>query len=343
MSSTIDIVKEKYYLDNASTRPLSEIILDRYVKYSKDFPFNLSASYNKFSLEELKSDILATFNLSLIEYSLIVTASASEALSQAIVGTYLSKFSISNKVVTTRTEHKAVLKSVEYLETIGAEIIYTDLDEYGRVDLSSLRELLKSEQVLMFCVNHVNNESGTINPVEEIGKICSEYDVLSIIDTTQSIGKTPINYSLVDMFCVSSHKLGGINGVGLLIKRGQTTPSIIHGNQQGGQRGGSIFAPSLLILRDLLKSGLIVKDIRVKTDFLFNQLDEKVDSWEVLIPEEVRVPYIIPIVTNYSKIEVTQKLDNWIFSFGSSCNSSLEEKSHVYSLFTDNEVFRLSL
>ena len=343
MSSTINIIQGRYYLDNASTRPVSETLLDRFVKYSKDFPFNLSASYNKFSLDELKSDILATFNLSVIEHSVLVTASASEALSQAIVGTYLSKFSVSNKVVTTRTEHKAVLKSVEYLETIGAEIIYADCDDYGRVDLSSLRELLKTERILMFCVNHVNNESGTINPVEEIGKICSEYDVLSIIDTTQSIGKTSFNYSLIDMFCVSSHKLGGINGVGLLIKRGEAIPSIIHGTQQGGQRGGSIFAPSLLILRDLLITGPILIDIRVKTRFVFDQLDEKLDSWRLLIPEEIRVPYIIPIVTRYSKVEVTQKLDDWIFSFGSSCNSSLEEKSHVYSLLTDNDVFRISL
>ena len=343
MSSIFEIIEGKYYLDYAATRPLSEMVMDRFVKYSKEFPLNLSASYSSLSLKDIKGDILEALCLPKSEYRVIVTSSASEALSQAIVGAFMKRYSDSTQIVTTRFEHKTVLKAFDYLESIGAEIIYVDCDKYGRVDLTALKEIFRNNKVILFCSTHVNNESGVVNPVEQIGKLCSEFNVVSIIDTTQSIGKTPFDYSTVNCFCVSSHKLGGINGVGLLVEKGEESAPLIYGTQQDGQRGGSLFAPSLLILRDLLRSSLIVSNLDVKSDYIFNRLNEKLSDWNHLIPENVRVPYIIPIETKHSKVEVIKKLDDWIFSFGSSCNSSLEEKSHVYRQLSEKEVFRLSL
>ena len=343
MSSILEIFEGKCYLDYAATRPLSEMIMDRFVKYSKEFPFNLSALYSGLDLKEIKGDILEALNLPKSGYRVVVTSSASEALSQAIVGTYMRRCSDSNQIVTTRLEHKSVLKAFDYLESIGAEIIYADCDQYGRADLKVLKDIFRNNKVLLFCSTHVNNESGVVNPVEQIGNLCSEFDVVSIIDTTQSIGKTPFDYSTVNCFCVSSHKLGGINGVGLLVEKGKESAPLIYGTQQDGKRGGSLFAPSLLILRDLLRSSPIVSNLDVKSDYIFGRLNEKLSDWNHLIPENVRVPYIIPIETKHSKVEVMKILDDWIFSFGSSCNSSLEEKSHVYRQLSENEVFRLSL
>lgn len=343
MSSILEIFEGKYYLDYAATRPLSEMITDRFMKYSKEFPFNLSASYSSLSLKAIKGDILEALNLQNSGYRVVVTSSASEALSQAIVSTYMRRCSDSIQIVTTRFEHKSVLKAFDYLESIGAEIIYVDCDQFGRVDLTSLKDIFQNNKAILFCSTHVNNESGVVNPVEQIGKLCCEFDVVSIIDTTQSIGKTPFDYSIVDCFCVSSHKLGGINGIGLLVEKGEASAPIIYGTQQDGQRGGSLFAPSLLILRDLLRSSNIVYNLDVKSDYIFNTLNKKLSDWNHLIPENVRAPYIIPIETKHSKVEVVKILDDWIFSFGSSCNSSLEEKSHVYKQLSEKEVFRLSL
>lgn len=172
----------------------------------------------------------------------VFTSGGSEANNAALKGVWFARRERGNHIVTTRIEHPAVLEPCRWLEGLGAEITRVGVDRFGRVDPGDVRRALTPRTVLV-SVMHANNETGTLQPLAEIARVCREAGVLLHTDAAQSVGKVPVGVDDlgVDLLSVAGHKLYAPKGVGALYLR-EGTPFIplIHGaGHEGGRRAGT--------------------------------------------------------------------------------------------------------
>ncbi len=172
--------------------------------------------------------------------ALVWTSGATESIDLALTGSM--DFIGGGHIVTFATEHRATLDVAEQLKCRGSTLSVLGVDENGEIDLDELEQTLASGATLV-SVMHVNNETGVMAPLVEIGALCARYDVLLHVDAAQSLGRFPLdvdamNASLVSM---SGHKTGGPKGIGALYVRPGVglTPRLRGGGQQAGQRGGT--------------------------------------------------------------------------------------------------------
>src|SRR5690606_13687743 len=138
------------------------------------------------------------------------TSGATEAINLALKGAFFTYRNQKPHIITVQTEHKAVLDTCAYLEEIGAEVTYLPVDSEGLIDLAQLESSIR-EDTLLVSIMIANNETGVLQEIEEIGKICHTKGVLFFTDATQAFGKIPIDVlsSSMDMLCFSAHKIYG--------------------------------------------------------------------------------------------------------------------------------------
>tara|TARA_R110002050_G_C8845807_1_gene506300 strand:+ start:8 stop:1051 length:1044 start_codon:yes stop_codon:yes gene_type:complete len=287
---------------------------------------------------------------------IIFTSGSTESINLGIKGYLESNTEKGNHIITVRTEHKAVLATCEYLETKGYEVTYLDVDENGLISLSELRETVK-ENTLLIVIMYVNNETGVIQPINEIGKIARENDVAFYCDATQAVGKIKVDIEkdLIDMLCFSGHKLNGPKGIGVLYKKNdiELTPLIHGGGQENGLRGGTYNTPSIvgfgkaceIAHQDMNKNINKVKNLN---EHLVNSL-EKITPFIEVSKKHLRVPNILNIIIpNLMSDIFIDKYSEVAVSNGSACNSSIMEESHVIKSMMqkkqyENKYLRISL
>ena len=147
-----------------------------------------------------------------------------------------------NHIITSSIEHDAVLEPVRGFEKYGVQVTYLPVDEHGLVNPDDITKSI-NEQTTIVSIMFANNEVGTIQPIQEISKICNKYQIPLHTDAVQAVGKIPINVKDlgVDALSISSHKINGPKGVGaLFLKKGSTTtPYILGGGQENGMRSGT--------------------------------------------------------------------------------------------------------
>ena len=147
-----------------------------------------------------------------------------------------------NHIITSSIEHDAVLEPVREFEKNGVQVTYLPVDEHGLVNPDDITKSI-NEQTAIVSIMFANNEVGTIQPIQEISKICNKYQIPLHTDAVQAVGKIPINVKDlgVDALSISSHKINGPKGVGaLFLKKGSTTtPYILGGGQENGMRSGT--------------------------------------------------------------------------------------------------------
>lgn len=233
------------YLDYASTSPIREEVLDTYVKLLKNYAGNADSLHelgreSSKVMEESRARIAQLFNL--YEGEVIFTSGASEANNMAIKGYCFANPQRGKHIITSRIEHSSVSKAVEQLQDVfGYEVSYLTIDEEGKVSLEELKSLLRKDTVLV-SIAYVNNELGVIQPIEEISDIVHNNSQAKLhVDMVQALGKIPCDLSLVDMASFSAHKINGLKGSGLLIKKKNITltPLISGGQQEFGERAGT--------------------------------------------------------------------------------------------------------
>lgn len=165
------------------------------------------------------------------------TSGGTESNNFAIKGVAFANRNRGNNIIVSPIEHDCILNSCRWLESQGFDITYLPVDKSGFVDPDSLRKAINPNTILV-SVMSANNEIGTLEPIEEIGKICRENEVLFHCDGCQSFGKLPLDVdkSNIDLLTVNSHKIYGPKGVGALyIRKGTTLTPLLHG---GGQERG---------------------------------------------------------------------------------------------------------
>ncbi len=241
------------YLDNsATTRVLPEVVKLMEKIYLSDFGNPSSLHTKGFDAERYITEARDVFTgiLKCSRKEVFFTSGGTESNNTAILGTALAKGKRGHHMITTVVEHAAVSSPMRFLEERGWEIDRLSVDHEGRISLDELREKLRPDTVLV-SIMHVNNEIGTIQPVEEAGKLIREIapDCLFHVDDIQGFGKIPLipKKCGIDFLSASSHKLHGPKGVGLLYmsERAHALPIIYGGGQQNGMRSGTENVPGV--------------------------------------------------------------------------------------------------
>lgn len=289
------------YLDYSATTPANPEVVDTFSKVSLEYIGNPN-SLHQLGVESKRLMDASTKQvaelLKVKEEEVIFTSGASESNNLAIRGV-LEKYPNRGKhIITTKLEHSSVLECMNYLEKIGYDIDYVNIQEDGLVDISHLKSLLTKDTVLV-SIHHVNSEVGFCQNVEEIGKILKEYPTTIFhVDGTQAVGKIPVHLENIDLYSFSSHKFFGLKGSGCLIKKRniELEPMIHGGKSQTNYRSGT---PALALIASTSKAlRLALTDLDEKykkVEKLSKLLKEKISNIDgiVLNSNENCIPHIV--------------------------------------------------
>jgi cysteine desulfurase len=235
----------RLYLDHAATTPVDPAVTKAMAGYFSSEFGNASSLYHhgqqaRLALESARKK--AALLVKAAPEEIVFTSGGTESDNMAVFGAAMAARRKGNHIITTKIEHHAILEPCAWLETQGFRVTYIEPDTDGIVSPDKVRQAMTSKTVLV-SVMHVNNEIGTIQPVSEIGRICSDAGVAFHTDAVQSYGKIPIDVRKmnIDLLTASSHKIYGPKGVGLLyVRKGLAIEPLLHGgHQERGMRSGT--------------------------------------------------------------------------------------------------------
>ena len=240
------------YLDNAATTKVKPEVFEAMKPYFEELYGNPSSIYS-FS-GKTKNDInnarekIADF-IGAKHNEIYFTSGGSESDNWALKAVAFAYRNKGKHIITSKIEHHAVLHTCEYLEKLGFEISYINVDKTGIIKLDELKEAIRPDTILI-SVMFANNEIGTIQPVKEIGEIAKNNGILFHTDAVQAYGHIPINaeeYN-IDMLSASGHKINGPKGIGIMyLKNTVKIGSFIHGGaQERGRRAGTHNTPGII-------------------------------------------------------------------------------------------------
>ena len=248
------------YLDYAATTPLDEEILEAYPQLLQKYFANSASSHALGAMteslqERARRQIADWFHVDPQE--IIFTSGASEANNLAIKGTAFAYRKRGHHLITSEIEHPSVRKTFEQLEReFGFRVTFLPVDEQGVVNLESLRDALSNDTILV-SIMAVNNETGSIQPLKAIADITRMLAPNAFLhtDATQAIGKVACEFDLYDFISMSAHKIYGLKGSGLLVKRSRVQPlSLISGgSQEFSYRAGTSNWPANVMLAKALR------------------------------------------------------------------------------------------
>lgn len=240
------------YMDHAATTPVKAEVFEAMRPYFTEIYSNASSIYS-FAGQATRAvdaarDTIATF-LGAKAKEIYFTGGGSESDNWALKAVAQAYEKKGRHIITSKIEHHAILHTCEYLEKLGYEITYLDVDENGVVDLEQLKNAIREDTILI-SIMFANNEIGTIQPIKEIGQIAHERGVLFHTDAVQAYGHVDIKVDemQIDLLSASAHKINGPKGVGLLyVREGVKIGSFIHGgSQERGRRAGTINTPGIV-------------------------------------------------------------------------------------------------
>lgn len=229
------------YLDNAATTQVYPEVLEAMSPFFTEYYGNPSSIYS-FAGEAGKAVAKARQTLADVinatAEEIYFTGGGSESDNWALKATAEAYGDKGKHIITTKIEHHAILHTGEYLKKRGFDVTYLDVDENGSVKLDELEKSIRPDTILI-SVMTANNEIGTIQPIEEIGKIAKKHGILFHTDAVQAFGhiKIDVDKMNIDMLSASGHKINGPKGIGLMyIRKGVKIRSFIHGGAQERQR-----------------------------------------------------------------------------------------------------------
>jgi len=245
--------RKPIYLDYNATTPIDPEVLKEMLPFLETKFGNPSSSHAygrtvKEAVEQAREQVARLVACKPDEITF--TSGGTESNNHAIIGIAFAHIRKGSHIVASRIEHPAVLETLQYLkERFGFEITHLQVDKYGMVDPSDVERAITGRTVLV-TIMHANNEVGTIEPIEEIGKITKERGVLFHTDAAQTCGKigVDINKLGVDLLSLAGHKLYAPKGVGaLFIRRGTVLDKFVHGaGQEQGRRAGTENVPYIV-------------------------------------------------------------------------------------------------
>lgn len=346
------------YLDNAATTFMDYDVLKAMEPYFLEKYSNPSSVYsfsreNKSAMKRTR-DVAAKL-LGAKPKDIYFTSGGSEAINWAIKGVVYGNAEKGRHIVSTRVEHHATLHTLEFLEKLGYEVTYLDVDEHGQINLSELGRAIRPDTVLV-SIMAANNEIGTILPLKEIGSVCREKGTFFHTDAVQAMGAVEIDVEEmnIDFLSASAHKFHGPKGAGFLyLRSGIVIENLIHGgNQERGRRSGTENVAGIVgmgkaleiltdekeeknrritALRDQLMQGLLkIEGSRLNGPMTENRL-----------PNNVNVSFS---GVDGEALLMNLDLAGILASSGSACTSGAIDESHVLkAIGVEKEYIRGSL
>lgn len=256
------------YFDHSSTTSVNSEVLHIYTKLLQTTYGNPDAIHQLGReagqlMETARTKIASLLGVQSEE--IIFCGSASEANTLGIIGVALANRSRGNHILLSNVEHPSVAHCQEVLEDLGFEVEPVEIHEDGKVHPEDVKGKMKKETILVSCM-HVNNEVGSINPIQEIAHIVHQHPTcLFHADCVQSFSKLDIPFKDLDLASISAHKIHGLKGSALLMKKKnvQCKPIIQGGQQEQGFRGGTQNAPVNIVLAKTMRLALDNKEEKV--------------------------------------------------------------------------------
>ncbi|HEX4605029.1 MAG TPA: IscS subfamily cysteine desulfurase [Candidatus Angelobacter sp.] len=248
-------VKLPVYLDNHATTPLDPRVLEAMLPFLTGKFGNAASNSHSFgwaaaaAVEMARRQIATAIGASPQE--IVFTSGATESDNLAIKGVAETWRDKGNHIITVVSEHKAVLDSCKRLENYGYRVTYLPVGSNGLIDLDQLKSAF-TDQTILVSIMAANNETGVLQPIEEIGRLCRERGVLFHSDAVQALGKVPLNVAgaSLDLASLTAHKLYGPKGCGALYVRHDASvrlaPMIDGGGHESGLRSGTLNVPGIV-------------------------------------------------------------------------------------------------
>ena len=345
--------KHPIYLDYSATTPVDQRVAEKMCSYlTREGVFGNPASRShafgweaEAAVEEARRQIASLVGANPKE--IVFTSGATESDNLAIKGVAHFYKKNGKHIVTSKTEHKAVLDTCRQLEREGYEVTYLDPEPDGLMDLKKLEDALREDTILV-SIMHVNNEIGVIQDIAAIGELCRDRKILFHVDAAQSPGKVPINLEelKVDLMSFSAHKVYGPKGIGALYvqrkPRVRLEAQMHGGGHERGMRSGTLATHQIVGMGEAFRIAAEEMEeenrrISALRDRLWGGLE---DIEEVYVNGDLdqRIPGNINISFNYVEGEsLLMALKDLAISSGSACTSASLEPSYVLRALGRND------
>ena len=333
------------YLDNNATTPMDPRVLEAMLPYfvekfgnaaSRNHPFGWVAEE---AVDYAREQVAKLIGAS--EKEIIFTSGATESDNLAIKGVFEMYHEKGNHIITTVTEHKAVLDACKHVEKLGGKVTYLPVKEDGLIDLAVLEAAMTPETILV-SIMYGNNEIGVVQPVKEISAIAHKHGALFMTDAVQAVGKIPVDVNAdgIDLLALSAHKIYGPKGVGALYVRRKgprvkVTAQMDGGGHERGMRSGTLNVPGIvglgkaceLCMQEMESEAIRLSALRDKLQAELTVLEESYVNGN----QEHRLPHVANISFKYVEGEGLMMgfNKNIALSSGSACTSASLEPSYV--------------
>ena len=337
--------KVNIYLDHAASTPVHpevatamfEVMTGQFGNASSVHAFGRAA---KRSVSEARDKMAAYLGSSPDE--LVFTSGGTESDNLAIFGIAAAAQHKGKHIITSQIEHHAVLHALASLEKQGYEVTYLPVDSYGMIDTADVEAAIRPDTILI-SIMYVNNEVGTVQNIEEIGRIAKAHDIPFHVDAVQALGSIPIHLHQlpVDLMSFSAHKINGPQGIGLLyVRKGMKLEPMNHGGlQERKRRAGTEnmagivgFAKALELLEKTMEERML-QDAALR-QFFIEELQKEAGENAVVVnghPQQT-VPHIVNVSFPEVKTEtmlMNLDVEGIAAASGSACTSGSLERSHV--------------
>ncbi len=339
------MVKTPIYLDNNATTRCDPRVVQAMLPYFTEVYGNAASRNHVFgweaeaAVETAREQVGSLIGASARE--IVFTSGATESNNLALKGVAAMYKKKGNHIITAVTEHKAVIDPCKRLERDGCQVTFLPVDEYGRVSPEQVAAALTDKTILV-SIMAANNEIGTLQPIEAIGKVCKEHGVLFHTDAVQAVGKVPIDVEDmgIDLLSLTAHKIYGPKGVGALYVRRQDPrvrlePILDGGGHERGLRSGTLPVPGIVGLGlacELARTEMAAEAVRLLA------LRQRLHHGIVAQLEEVylnghpaeRLPGNLNLSFAYVEGEALMMgIKDVAVSSGSACTSASVEPSYV--------------
>ena len=345
----------RVYLDNNATTPVLPEVFEAMRPYFAEHFGNASSIHHhgqetRAAVERARESVAALLGCKASE--IVFTSGGTEADNLAISGVVRA----GDHVISSTIEHHAVLNSCKHLQAMGCEVTYVQVDGHGLIDPDEIRRALRP-QTRLITIMMANNETGVLQPVEEIGKIAAEADVYFHTDAVQAAGKVAIDVNRLgcDLLSISGHKMHAPQGVGALYVRKSTVlePMFYGGSHERSRRAGTENVPGIIglgkaaqLAMEALQRGDLAK-IGAMRDHIEQKILAEVAFSGVNGIGAPRVPNTTNIHFDYIEGEalvIALDLKGLAVSTGAACSSGAIEPSHVLTAMgLPSEIARASL
>jgi cysteine desulfurase len=344
------------YLDNNSTTKVDPRVIDAMMPYFSEYYGNSSSSHElgAKSLEAVKdSRTMIAELIEAKESEIFFTSGATESINLVLQGIISNSTKNKPHIITSVTEHPAVLDTCRFLEHRGVDITYLQVSSQGIIDLEDLKAAI-TENTILITVMYANNETGVIQPIKQISDIGHSKGVLFMTDATQVVGKVKISVENlgIDILCFSGHKFYAPKGIGGVYLRARRpfkvrVPALIHGGgHENGIRSGTLNVPGIV---GIGKAARISIEQMRKDEERISTLRDKLQRELLLMPNTFVNGKDTPRIYTTTNIcfegadadAVIVGLKNIAVSNGSACSSISVEPSHVLKAMgkTDLQAF----